>query len=124
MGCVAHHGSVRCPARVKNRPNASRAQLRHRQSFVTTTKTSIAYRKRRAKLSQALDLPTDKASLRAIADRIAGSQNMIIPISEQANVPGGLMSLDAGTVPGKRPPGFGRKIYTRLPAMLASSSSS
>lgn len=37
-----------------------------------------------------------------------------IPISEQANVPGGLMSLDPGTVPGKRPPGFGRKSYERL----------
>lgn len=38
-----------------------------------------------------------------------------IPTSEQANVPGGLMSLDPGTVPGKRPPGFGRKTYARLP---------
>jgi hypothetical protein len=38
-----------------------------------------------------------------------------IPISEQANVPGGLMSLDPGTVPGQRPPNFGKQEYSRLP---------
>jgi hypothetical protein len=37
-----------------------------------------------------------------------------IPISEQANVPGGLMSLDPGTVPGKRPPNFGKQEYSCL----------
>jgi hypothetical protein len=36
-----------------------------------------------------------------------------IPISEQANVAGGLMSFDPGTVPGKRPPQFGSKEYLR-----------
>jgi hypothetical protein len=39
-----------------------------------------------------------------------------IPVEDQANVPGGLMSLDPGTVPGKRPPQFGIKHYSRLPA--------
>lgn len=37
-----------------------------------------------------------------------------IPVEEQANVPGGLMSLDPGTVPGQRPPHFGKKHYPRL----------
>jgi hypothetical protein len=37
-----------------------------------------------------------------------------IPPEEQANVPGGLMSLDPGTVPGKRPPNFGKQDYSRL----------
>lgn len=40
-----------------------------------------------------------------------------IPIAEQANVPGGLMSFDPGTVPGKRPPSFGKQEYTRLPPL-------
>lgn len=44
-----------------------------------------------------------------------------IPISEQANVPGGLLSLDPGTVPGKRPPNFGKKDYSRLAPALPSS---
>lgn len=37
-----------------------------------------------------------------------------IPIEEQANVPGGLMSLDPGTIPGQRPPNFGKQHYSRL----------
>jgi len=37
-----------------------------------------------------------------------------IPIEEQANVPGGLLSLEPGTVPGKRPPSFGKRDYSRL----------
>lgn len=56
---------------MKNRQIVSRAQFRQRQSFVTTTKTSIAKRKRRHRIGQALDLPTDKASLRAIAAQAA-----------------------------------------------------
>lgn len=40
-----------------------------------------------------------------------------IPISEQANVPGGLLSIDPGTVPGKRPPNFGKKEYSQLPPL-------
>lgn len=42
------------------------------------------------------------------------SMSKRIPIEEQANVSGGLMSLDPGTVPGKRPPNFGQKEYLRL----------
>ncbi len=41
-----------------------------------------------------------------------------IPIEEQANVPGGLMSLDPGTVPGQRPPNFGKQEYSRLPPLI------
>jgi hypothetical protein len=41
-------------------------------------------------------------------------RNKSIPINEQANVPGGLMSFDLGTVPGKRPPNFGKQHYQRL----------
>ena len=37
-----------------------------------------------------------------------------IPIEQQANVPGGLMSLDPGTIPGQRPPNYGKQTYSRL----------
>lgn len=45
---------------------------------------------------------------------VGGISKEPIPVAEQANVPGGLLSLDPGTVPGQRPPGFGIKTYERL----------
>lgn len=59
--------------RVKPRPIASRAQHQHRQAFAAQAEARIAKHKRRKRLGRALDLPDDKASLRAIADRAAAT---------------------------------------------------